>query len=82
MIVTALYRNAPAHLGGVRSRDIILSFNGKPIKSLQELRQAIVTAPLGETASIEVQRNQRTIELEVQVIPRPTDRQGRAARGI
>src|SRR5262249_45607580 len=53
-IVSALYRGGPAHRAGVRRGDIIVAFDGKPVKSSQQLSRAASAVSPGTTVTIDV----------------------------
>jgi serine protease Do len=71
VIVSDLYRNGPAHRAGLHRGDVIVVFNGRPVKSSQELsRWASDVAP-GTTATLGVVRDgtRRNVDIVIQEAP-------------
>jgi S1-C subfamily serine protease len=67
VIVTGFPRTgaSPAHDAGIEIRDVILSFNGKPVMNQIELMRFIGEADAGATVPIEVRRGDDAIALQV-----------------
>lgn len=55
--VDTVERNNPADLAGLRSGDIVVEFNGTPIRTTDEFESRIHRAAPGETANVVVVRN-------------------------
>ena len=58
VFVRYVYENSPAALAGLQSGDLVLKFNGKPVKSPQDLLQAIKAAKPNSPFTMEVVRGQ------------------------
>jgi S1-C subfamily serine protease len=65
-------QGAPAQKGGLRQGDIILSFDGRSIKTASDLGQAVLTRKPGDTVKVEVQRNGSRETLTVTLGTRPS----------
>ena len=68
VVIQEMYRGDPAHRAGLLPRDVILSFNGKPVSDAGQLRRQIAETPIGRSVKIEAQRGGRQFEVEVPVI--------------
>ena len=66
---------APAQKGGLRSGDIIRSFDGRAIDNASDLGQAVLTRKPGDTVKVEVQRNGSRETLDVTLGNRPNEAQ-------
>jgi len=81
--IRTLYRNSPAHLGGLRPNDVILRVNGRPINNLGEFRNIVVATKGGEVLRLGVFRRGAEFELSVKTIVKPKDpRTGQPVPGI
>ncbi|HYP29150.1 MAG TPA: trypsin-like peptidase domain-containing protein [Blastocatellia bacterium] len=65
--------DAPAARAGLRSGDVIVEFDGKPIKSAKELTAVAAGTPVGKTVQVKYVRNGRpeTTRLSLAERPRP-----------
>ena len=68
VVIQEMYRGDPAHRAGLLPRDVILSFNGKPVSDAGQLRRQIAETPIGRSVKIEAQRGGRQFEVDVPVI--------------
>ncbi len=64
-IVTHVMPGSPAQKAGVQVKDRIISFDGKKIIKQKDLPHAVRKAKIGKTASLEIIRNGRTIQLKI-----------------
>ena len=67
VFVTAVGQNSPAEKGGIRHGDVILEFNGKPIRDLYHLMYSVGTTPAGTSVQIKVLRNGKETQLTVKL---------------
>ncbi|MFT4126388.1 MAG: trypsin-like peptidase domain-containing protein [Gordonia sp. (in: high G+C Gram-positive bacteria)] len=58
--VRNVVENGPAARAGIRENDVIVSFNGRPIESADELTVAVRTATIGEAVKFTYWRDGRT----------------------
>lgn len=70
--------DSPAGIAGIRQRDVITSFNGKPVKAARELTQAVADTPVGETARIDFIRDGQPQTATVKLVERPKNANARA----
>ena len=55
----------PANDAGVKSGDVIVGFGGQPVPDTRELVRMVGDAPVGDTTTLEIIRDQEPITLEV-----------------
>lgn len=79
VVILGVRPGSPAETGGLRPDDMIVSVNGRPIRSLGELRYN-VTLNLGQPMTVIVRRDGR--EVEAHVTPRFAPPPGEGATGI
>ncbi len=69
-LVTRVLPGTPAEKAGIRRGDVLLIFDGKPVRSVKELQLLVASAPLGESLPVEVQREATRLTLEVLLVAR------------
>ncbi len=57
----------PADRAGIRSRDVIIGFDGKKIPDARELSRIAAGTPIGKTVAVEVLRNRQHLWLHLTV---------------
>lgn len=65
--VNEVYKNRPAYIAGLRNGDIIIEFNGTPIRTPGELNWRIDRARPDSTAKVVVIRNGERLEIPVKM---------------
>jgi putative serine protease PepD len=70
-IIGTVRADGPAASAGVKSGDVIVAFNGKPIASANELTSSIAALRPGDKATLKVQRGGSTLTLPVTLGTRP-----------
>jgi len=63
-LVSDVKKDSPAERAGFRRRDVIVSFNGKPIKEHTDLPLMVANTKIGSEASVEVMRGGEKIILK------------------
>lgn len=63
-LVSDVASGGPAAKAGVQRGDVIIAFDGKPIRSSHELPLIVASAPIGKKAKIEIMRAGRKMTLE------------------
>ena len=66
---------APAQRAGLRTGDVIVSFDGRTIATASDLGQAVLTRKPGDTVKVVVQRNGSRETIEVTLGTRPNEAQ-------
>ncbi len=57
VLVTKVMPGSPAEKGGLKSGDIIVKFNGEPVKNVTDLQLKVINTPPGKKVKITVIRN-------------------------
>lgn len=68
--VTMVDQDAPAGKAGVREHDVILSFNGQPVESVEELRRMIRETPPGRAVTLGISRDGQPLTLQATLADR------------
>ncbi len=63
--VVSVVEGSPAETAGIQVDDVIVSINGTNTEDSQAVREAILALSIGDTVTIEVQRGEETVSLEV-----------------
>ncbi len=64
-LVTDVTPNGPAAKAGIRPRDIIIAFNGRPVERMRDLPRMVAESPVGEEIAVTVLRDGRKVQLKV-----------------
>lgn len=70
VLVTEVFPGDPADMAGIKTRDIILSINGKKVSTARELTGVIADTVVGDTIKIKVLRNDETKTFKVKIAKR------------
>jgi S1-C subfamily serine protease len=73
VVVSGLVDDGPAREAGVQKEDVILSFDGKDVKELQEFVQRVKAVNPGSKVKMVVERDKKKKTVEIEVRPRPDD---------
>jgi 2-alkenal reductase len=76
LVVASVLPNSPAQRAGIRGidriegllGDVIVSIDGKPVRRLTELTEALETAGVGKIVAIGILRRENTISLRVRIV--------------
>ena len=68
--VTMVDQDAPAGKAGLKEQDIILSVNGTPIESVEQLRRVIREIPVGRVITMNIIRKGQPLTLKAQLADR------------
>jgi serine protease Do len=66
-LVADVTPGGPAEKAGIRRGDVIVSFDGKPIRESHDLPLLVAGTPIGKKVELKVLRNGRTDKIDVQV---------------
>jgi serine protease Do len=66
-LVSKVEPGSPADKAGIQRGDVIVEFNGKPVKSMEELPRLVAATPVGSDASVKVVRKGETKTLTVKL---------------
>ncbi|KXK28075.1 MAG: Periplasmic serine endoprotease DegP precursor [Candidatus Hinthialibacteria bacterium OLB16] len=79
--VVEVYQETPAEKGGLKKKDIILSFNGTPVHGTTHFQEMVARAPVNQTAKVEVLRSGQKVQLDVPVEEQPEQPVARVSGG-
>lgn len=71
VFVAEVPEDGPAGSAGLRPKDVITTFNGKPVKAARELTDTVAATPAGQSANIEFIRKGHPESVTVQLVERP-----------
>jgi serine protease Do len=66
-LVSDVVSKGPADESGIKRGDVIVAFDGKPIRESRELPYTVASTPVGKTVSVEVIRNAKQMSVELKV---------------
>jgi Do/DeqQ family serine protease len=66
-VVTQVEPGSPAEKAGLRTKDVIIALNGKPVRGAADARNRIGLAPIGENVQVKVLRNGKPTTLKVNI---------------
>ncbi len=74
-VVTKVVKDGPAYHAHIQQGDVIVKFNGKPVKSADDLPWIVSNTPIGSTVSVVILRQgkEKTIRVKVGVLPSKTE---------
>jgi serine protease Do len=72
VLVMLTYEGSPAEKGGVKPGDVIVEFNGKPIRDLLDLRNRVAETDIGEKVAMRVRRQGNELSLQTVLAAEPT----------
>ena len=81
-LIAGLTPNGPAEKGGLKQRDVVLSFNGKDVTDSRKLPRIVADTRVGDTVEVIVQRagKRQTLRVKVGELEEP-DKQVASAPG-
>jgi len=80
-LVASVTPASPAAKAGLKQGDIILSVNGEPIKSVNDLPRKVAMIPPSQKLELAVRRSGKDMTLEAQVGEMPENAQANAGQG-
>jgi len=72
-LVTRVLPDTPAEKAGLKRGDVLLSFDGKPVRSVKELQLLVASSPLGEELPLTILREGTRLTLNVIIVARDDD---------
>lgn len=73
-LVAEVVPGSPAEKAGLKSGDVIKTFNGKPVTDARHLKLTVATVPPGEKVAAEVIRDGKSEKVDLTITSRPNDR--------
>jgi len=81
VIVARVLPDAPAAAGGMEDGDVIVAYDGRPVKDMRDLLQWVGRTPVGQVTAIDVVREGKKTTLQVKIGERPEDPYEQGLRG-
>ena len=75
LFVAKMFQGGPAYLGGIRSNDIIVKFNGTKVASVADLREALGKCKVGQTVPVTILRGDTEVDKMVTLQEMPETNQ-------
>lgn len=72
-LVGDVIAGGPAEVAGMKRGDVIVGYNGKPVKSVSDLPMMVARTPIGSTAKIRVMREGKEKSLRLKVAEMPEE---------
>jgi serine protease Do len=71
-LVSSVKEDGPAAKAGLERGDIIVGFDGKPVKSSHELPSMVAATPIGKNVDVKVLRegNEKTLQMKIAEMPK------------
>jgi serine protease Do len=66
-LLDSVYPGSPAEQAGLKGGDVIVEFDGKPVKNFSDLADAVENTEPGDQVSLKVQRGEETVELKMTI---------------
>jgi len=66
-LVASVAKNSPSDKAGIKAGDIILEFNGTPIKEMKELPKIVAQTKVGKVVNVKIWRNQKEITKKIKL---------------
>lgn len=73
-LVAEVVKNSPAAAAGLKAGDVVLAWNGTPVKTVKDLSRLVAASPIDEAASVSLWREGQNKTLKVTVAAMPSDR--------
>jgi len=70
-LVAAVLPDSPAAAAGLKAGDVILAIDGKPTRTVREVLDTVAAIPPGKAITLRLERDQRTLEVELVAGERP-----------
>ena len=72
-MVSQVVEGGPAGKGGMKAEDFVVQIDGKPVKNVNDLRNAVAALTPGKTYPFEVYRDGKKKTLQIKIEPQPQD---------
>jgi serine protease Do len=71
VLISDVVENTPAERAGIKSRDVIVEFNGKPVKDMQAFRVQVAATPVNKSVNVKLVRDgkEKTVQVTIGQYP-------------
>jgi serine protease Do len=66
-LIAEVTPTGPAEKAGLKPRDVITEFDGKPIREMKDLPRVVADTPIGKKVAVKVMREGKIVELSAEV---------------
>ena len=66
-LVAEVTPTGPAEKAGLKPRDVIVEFDGKPIREMKDLPRIVADTPIGKKVTVKVMREGKPVEVQAEV---------------
>ncbi len=73
VLISDVNENGPSYTAGMKRGDVVISFNGKEVQNVSQLRNLVARTIVGKDAQVKVLRDGKEQTIAVKVAERPTD---------
>lgn len=70
-LVLLTYAGSPAEKAGLEPGDVVIEFNGRPIRDHIDLRNRVTETNIGQTATLKVRRGKQTLSIPIVIAAEP-----------
>jgi serine protease DegQ len=77
VLIAGVLRGGPADKAGFRPGDVLVAINGKPVKDPNSMLNLVAALVPGKAAAVRLRRNEKDLDIEIEVGKRPTLQQRR-----
>jgi len=71
-LVLQVYNGSPAQIGGVQRGDVIIEYDGKPIRDIIDLRNRVVESQIGQKVRVKARRDGKVVDLNTVIAADPS----------
>ena len=72
VVISQVFGGGPAAKAGLKAGDVVLEYNGKPVKASYDLQSAVAWTAPGTSATLTIVRDGKRMTLKVEVEERPS----------
>lgn len=81
-LINRVLPETPADRAGLRRGDILLTYNGKPVRGVRELQLLVASTPIGTEVPVEILRDGGTMTLMIAPVEQAAEEGSRAAAAV
>ncbi|MEL6373276.1 MAG: Do family serine endopeptidase [Pseudomonadota bacterium] len=66
-LISEVTRGGPAEAAGLKARDVIITFDGKPVRAMRTLPRLVAQTRIGKSVEVKVRRDGKDVTLNVRI---------------